>query len=230
MSLVSELPLSAPLIIFEDAFDREPDPTWTLETVHDLTDDAGDTYYVSFWWITGSSFDDAEAALAADSTVRSVRRVCDLDDRTLFRVETTSFPTDQPLVFPTLRAHDATPIGATRDADGLHLRARFPDRNALDAFLRAADDIAQRADVHRLYAEDADSATSHDLTDRQREALELAYERGYYETPSEVTLDSLADEFGVTPQTLSRHLRVAVEKVVADAVGPATPLLQDPSQ
>ena len=230
MSLVSALSLSDPIIFFEDTFDREPDAVWTLEAVHDLTDDDGDTYYVSFWWLAGCSVPDFEAALDADPTVRAVRRVCVVDDRTLHRVETTSFPPEQSLLLPTLRAHDATHIGATRDADGLHVRARFPDRDALDAFVRAADDVARRVDVHRLYAEDGEAATTHDLTDRQRAALELAYERGYYETPSEVTLDTLAGEFGVTPQTLSRHLRVAVEKVVADAVGPETPRLQDPSQ
>jgi len=230
MTLVSEITLSAPLILFEDAFDREPDATWTLEAAHDLVDDAGDTHYVSFWWITGCPDADAEAALDADSTVRSHRAVCDPDGRSLYRVETASFPTDQPLVFPTLRAHDATTIAAVRDADGLHLRSRFPDRDALDAFLDAAEDIASRADVHRLREAETTPRSGRDLTDRQRAALELAFERGYYETPSEVTLDALAEEFGVTPQTLSRHLRVAVEKVVADAVGPATPLLQDPSQ
>lgn len=230
MSLVSEITLAAPLILFEDAFDREPDATWTLETAHDLATDDGGRYYVIFWWVSDCPGDDATAALRADATVRAARQVCDVDDRTLHRVETRSFPSELPLVFPTLRAHDATPIGATRNADGLHVRARFPDRSALDAFLGAASEVARRADVQRLYAEDGDPAASHGLTDRQREALELAYERGYYATPSEVTLDALADEFGVTPQTLSRHLRVAVEKVVADAVGQNSPPLQDPSQ
>ena len=229
MSLVSELTLSAPLILFEEAFDREPDATWTLEAAHDLSDHDDETYYVLFWWVADGA-GDVDAAFGADSTVRDVREVCDLGDRSLYRTETVSFPDEQPLVFPTLRGHDATPMGATRDADGLHLRARFPDRDALDAFLRAAEDIARCAEVHSLYTEDAGSAAGHDLTDRQRAALELAFERGYYETPSETTLDALAEEFGVTPQTLSRHLRVAVEKVVADAVAPGTPLLQDPSQ
>jgi predicted DNA binding protein len=230
MSLRSELSLSPPLILFEDAFDREPDAVWTLEDVHDVTDDDGSTYYVCFWWTSGTPTSAVEAALDADSTVRAAKRVCDHGDRALLRVETTSFPADQPLVFPTLRDHDATSAGATRDADGLHLRARFPDRDALDSFVEAAEDIGGGVEVHRLYDEDGGAATDSALTDRQREALELAYERGYYETPSEVTLDALADEFGVTPQTLSRHLRVAVEKVVADAVRPTTTPLQDASQ
>lgn len=230
MSLLSELSLSPPLILFEAAFDRESDAVWTLEDVHDLTDDAGDTYYTFFWWVSDRPIPDVEAALDADPTVGVARRVCDHDDRALFRVETTSFPADQPLVFSTLRAHDATTDGATRDADGLHLRARFPSRDALDGFVEAAGDIAGGVEVHRLYAEDGGGAVGRELTDRQRDALELAFERGYYETPSQVTLDALADEVGVTPQTLSRHLRVAVEKVVADAVAPTTPPLQDASQ
>lgn len=229
MSLVSEISLSKPIIFFEDAFRREPDAVWTLEAVHDLTDDGG-TYYVSFWWLTGCPAGEFEAALDADPTVRSTRRVCEVDDRVLQRVETVSFPSEQRLLLPTLRAHDGTHLGATRDADGLHLRARFPDRGALDAFLRAANDVARDAEIHRLYAEDGRSTARADLTDRQRDALELAHERGYFATPSEVGLDTLAAEFDVTPQTLSRHLRVAVEKVVADAVGLEPSTLQDPSQ
>ena len=230
MSLVSAITLSAPIIFFEHAFDREPEAVWTLEAAHDLTDDAGDTYYVSFWWLTGCPASDFETALDADPSVRAVRSVGAVDGRTLHRVETVSFPDEQSLLLPTLRAHDGTHLGATRDADGLHLRARFPDRHALDAFLDAAEDVAHRAEVNRLYAESRETATGHGLTDRQRNALETAYERGYFATPTEVGLDALAEEFDVTPQTLSRHLRVAVEKVVGEAVDPAAARLENASQ
>lgn len=230
MSLISEITLSSPTIFFEDAFEREPDAVWTLEAAHDRPDDSGGTYYVSFWWVTGCPAADFEAALEADPTVRSVRQVCSLNERSLFRIKTISFPPEQPLLMPTLRTHDATHIDATRDADGLHLRVRLPDRDALESFIDVAETVGHRTEVHRLYEEGSGPAASHDLTERQRAALEVAYERGYYETPSEVTLEALAEEFDVTPQTLSRHLRVAVEKVVADAVNPGGPRLQDPSQ
>jgi len=231
MSLIADVTLSGDVILFEDALDATPAATYTFENVYcDL--DAADRghRYAFFWWTTGCSVAEAEAALDADPTVEAVRTVCDVEDATLHRVDTVAFPADQPLVFPTLRRHDATWVAARRDADGFHVRARFPDRDALDAFVDAANEVAATVDVRRLREADGRTAADYALTDRQREALETAHERGYFATPTEVSLDTLAEEFDVTPQTLSRHLRVAVEKVVGDAVGHASVPLQDPSQ
>ncbi|WP_251343081.1 helix-turn-helix domain-containing protein [Haloplanus halophilus] len=52
------------------------------------------------------------------------------------------------------------------------------------------------------------------LTDRQREILFAAYEAGHYERPRETTCEELADEFDISPATLSQHLRVAERKLV----------------
>lgn len=48
-----------------------------------------------------------------------------------------------------------------------------------------------------------------DIPDEQRTALELAVERGYYETPREVTLDELAETLDWPRSTLSYRLRRA---------------------
>lgn len=232
MSLISEVSLSAPLVLFDDTFEREPGAVWTLEEQQYATDHAGTTHYVFFWWTTGPSRDALTTALQADPTVNHRRAVTCVDGHVLRRVETRSFPPEQPLVFPTLVEHDATAVATRRDADGLHLRARFPDRDAFDAFVDAAADISDGVDVSQLHSEpDTTGRVAGQLTDRQWAALELAHERGYFETPKQVTLDTLAAEFGVTSQTLSQHLRVAVRKVVADAVDTTTtPPLQDASR
>jgi predicted DNA binding protein len=233
MTLIAEVSLREDLILFEDTFAATPDAVCTFEDIHYLLDDADHTHYVFFWWVTGCAFDAFGDALADDPTVEDSRTVATIGDRRLYRVETTSFPPDQPLVFPTFRAHDVTTIEARRDADGLHLHARFPSRDALDAFLDAADHIAATATVDRLYRETAPAESATGLTDRQRDALAAAHDAGYFATPSEATLAEVAEDFGVTAQTLSRHIRVAVEKLVADAVErPAapTPVHKDASE
>jgi predicted DNA binding protein len=45
------------------------------------------------------------------------------------------------------------------------------------------------------------------LSQEQREALVLALRRGYFETPSEVGLDELAEELDITRQALSNRIR-----------------------
>lgn len=55
------------------------------------------------------------------------------------------------------------------------------------------------------------------LTDRQREVLRAAFERGYYDIPRGVSSDDIADEFGLEKSTVLEHLRRAEQNIV-DAV------------
>lgn len=216
MALVAVVRLYDDLILFEETFGQDHDITATFEDFHYLTDEDGFTRYVFFWWCTGSSFEAFEAALEADPTVVDARSLAELPGRRLYRVDTTAFPPDQPLVFPVFREYDITTLEAVRGRDGLTLRARFPSRDALRAFRDAAARIADTIEVEQLYTEQMSETAR--LTERQREAVTLAYERGYFETPRRATLSDLADELDVTPQTLSRHVRVGVEKIVGDTL------------
>lgn len=51
------------------------------------------------------------------------------------------------------------------------------------------------------------------LTPRQREALRLAYVRGYFDWPRGKSGEEVADELGVSHPTFSQHLRTAERKV-----------------
>lgn len=54
-----------------------------------------------------------------------------------------------------------------------------------------------------------------DFTARQREVLQTAIERGYYEIPRDITTAELAREVGVERRTAEDHLRRAERKLVA---------------
>lgn len=53
------------------------------------------------------------------------------------------------------------------------------------------------------------------LTARQREALELASEAGYYAWPREVSGEELADTLDIAPSTFHQHLRCAEQKLIS---------------
>jgi len=55
------------------------------------------------------------------------------------------------------------------------------------------------------------------LTERQREILTTAKNKGYYETPRKVSSQELANQFGINTATLLEHLRKA-EKELIDSV------------
>lgn len=52
------------------------------------------------------------------------------------------------------------------------------------------------------------------LTDKQKQAVELAIEEGYYKTPRKIGLRKLAKLMGVSLATFEQHLRSAEEKLI----------------
>lgn len=62
------------------------------------------------------------------------------------------------------------------------------------------------------------------LSARQREALEIATDLGYYEQPRGATLKEIATQLGCAPQTASDHLQKAEGKVITAALDEFGPL------
>ncbi len=52
------------------------------------------------------------------------------------------------------------------------------------------------------------------LTDRQREALELAVEGGYYERPRETTTEAIGETMGIDRRTVEEHLRKVEARIL----------------
>lgn len=57
-----------------------------------------------------------------------------------------------------------------------------------------------------------------DLSDTERETLEEAVSSGYFESPRDATLGSLADEFDVSKPAVSKNLRRGERKLIARVV------------
>lgn len=111
--------------------------------------------------------------------------------------------------------------------DGIELYTiGAPDRESLRALLTA---LTKHGDVRveRVVEEAADGLGGTvpvgdlvaGLTARQLAALRLASARGYYASPSAVSSDDLAAEFGVAPSTMREHLRKAEAAVIARLAG-----------
>lgn len=58
-----------------------------------------------------------------------------------------------------------------------------------------------------------------DLSERQQEAILMAWEAGYYDIPRETTTEQLAAEMEVDRRTFEEHLRLAENKFVGALVG-----------
>jgi len=57
-----------------------------------------------------------------------------------------------------------------------------------------------------------------DLTDREKEIIELAYKRGYYDTDRKISMKDLANELQVSASSLSDVLRRGTRKIIKSFV------------
>lgn len=94
-----------------------------------------------------------------------------------------------------------------------------PDRDALRSVVEDLRATGATVSLERIRTGGPDGEASPDgvtLTDKQREALALAIEAGYYDRPREATLDELADGLGVTRSAVSQRLTAVERKLVAE--------------
>lgn len=169
------------------------------------------------------SFEDADAdriqALAEEHETAEARLLNEGDDRTLFEFTVSG---NCPAVG--LAELGALPRTVRAENGNGEIVAELPGHydvsEVIDAFLAefSAQLTAKRekAQLTPLFSHrEFDQTVQKRLTDRQREVLELAFERGYYDWPRECTGAELADELGISSPTLSKHLYVAERKVLS---------------
>lgn len=98
-----------------------------------------------------------------------------------------------------------------------------PDRQALVELLSAIED-PECPVVTRDIRRTADSAEGHvsidlgELTAKQKQALELAVESGYYKRPRDVDLGELGAQLGISKSAVSQRLRSAERKLIENAL------------
>lgn len=124
----------------------------------------------------------------------------------------------------TLAEYGALPRRVTVEDGEMTIAAEVPSSHdaseAISAVSETYDDarlLAQRQQSYftPLFSHrEFEAAVEAALTDRQREALEVAHEGGYYEWPRQVTCQALADELGVATPTYTEHLRTAEQKLI----------------
>jgi len=111
-----------------------------------------------------------------------------------------------------LSSADATFDRIAVTPDGWRYTGWFADRATFDSFREFWQSEGHPFRLLRLLREDRagdGGATTDALTDRQREAVRVAYELGYFEIPRKASLDDVAAELGISASSCSERLRRA---------------------
>lgn len=182
----------------------------------------GVDHAVLLCWIEADSAESVEAALDAEVSIAGWTLLETARDRRLYRLRMAEAVEVRPPVFEEFIARGVTPIHATITGDGCLMRARFPDRRTLKEYREACDDRGRSFTLEGLYRPTTDpedgGLSLAGLTPKQREAMLLAYEEGYYDLPRGTNLAALSDCLDISRRSLSDRLRRAERELVATAI------------
>lgn len=165
-----------------------------------------------YFWVIGDERDRFDAVLEGEPEIREFEAVDELDTRTLYRAE---WNLDADTFLRAMVEHDAVLQEAGGDADTWEFQLRFPDSHVLSEFHSACREAGVDLTVERLYNPIEPSIVdTRQMTEPQRDLIERAYDAGYFEVPRRTTLAELAEELGISDQSVNERLRRGLSALI----------------
>lgn len=173
---------------------------------------------IPLFWAWNTDLEAFERHVRAHDRVRELAEVEQVDDRRLYLLK---WDIPENGFFEGFTAAETI----IRSAYGYDTRTwefeiLFPTQEDLTTFHNHCreNDIQYTLGQMRTLTEAGDEHLESVLTERQRDALLLALQRGYFETPRRVTLSELAEEFDISQQSLSDLIRRGNEALLEHAL------------
>lgn len=160
-------------------------------------------WVMPFFWATGGEFESFDEAAVDDPTVQSIRTIQTIDDARLYNVHWSEDILD---LIDTVVDKNGTMLEASGNDEKWYVKLRFLDREQLSVF-RDHFEGEEGFDLHRLSEPTEPRQEEYNLTSKQREALLMALETGYFDVPRETSITELAEMLGVSSNSVSQRLR-----------------------
>lgn len=123
-------------------------------------------------------------------------------------------------ICPVFRSHDCIASIERFEAGTLEVELRAPDRDELEAIvgeLRATGATVRLQYISALAGRSGEQhleVHASEITDKQREAVRVAVEEGYYERPRQANLGELADRLGISKSAVSQRLSAVESNLI----------------
>lgn len=174
---------------------------------------------IPYFWVHGiTEAEEAaiEAAFRDHPDVVNIKLIDEVEGDYLMRVE---WRVEYQGVLKAIVETDVVLTSGTGTYEAWHFEVRAEEQGAIANFQAYAreHDIPLELRMMQSLSEEA-KEPEYGLTDDQREALVLAYDRGYYRSPREVTLDELAPDLGITGQAFGARLRRGVDHLIGNTL------------
>jgi predicted DNA binding protein len=209
MATVAEFTLDSHEFPLGTVFAELPDITVQLERI--IPDANG---VVPYFWVRGTETDTVVNQFSEHPGVADIRLVDSADGEHLMRCQWVS---EYDIVLDALVDPDVVLLSAVGTQEEWTFEIRGESREAIAAFRNYCHEHGIPITLTELHALEPREA-QYELTEKQREALILAFEHGYFDSPRKTTLREIADELDITQQSLSSRLRRGNRRLIEEAL------------
>ena len=169
-----------------------------------------------FYHIESADFRQFEDGLRNDRTIGEFERVIETsDEKAIYSVEYTD---EAKVLSPIISAASGVILDMENDGSTWILTVWMPDRTDLDQLWDYAQQNDIDIDLLRLNEYASLGKTDARLTDSQREALLVAFERGYFEEPRNATLSEVAADLGISQPAAGGLLRRGTKRLIVSCL------------
>ena len=197
-------------------FEQLPGVTVELERIIPSQD-----VVIPYFWVRGTEIDDIESSFRDHPGVENIQFVDSVTDEYLLRVE---WMLEYDGVLSTLMETKVPLIEAVGTNRRWTFEIRGDDRRDIASFQERCRELDIPITLTRLHAlTPIESEAEAALTDTQQEALMLAYERGYFNTPRDVTMEDIGDDLDISQQAVASRLRRGISSILEGALSELRP-------
>jgi predicted DNA binding protein len=154
-----------------------------------------ETLTIPYFWVRGAETENLESAFEPHAGVTDIRLVDNIEDEYLMRAE---WVREYDGLLTALSETDLTVLSGVGTVDGWRFEVRGDTQEAIAAFRTHYRENSISINISMVHALLPIQGNGFELTETQREALVLAFERGYFDTPRESSLEEIAAELDIT--------------------------------
>lgn len=171
---------------------------------------------IPYFWVRGVATDNITAAFSEHPGVKDLRLIDSVQDEYLLRVE---WDPEYVGILTTLTETGVPLVKAVGTNEQWTFDIRGDTQEDIAAFVRLCRERDIPVTLTALHAlTPVETASEKALTDAQLEALKLAYERGYFESPRQVTMEELGEDLSISQQAVGSRLRRGTQSILGQTL------------
>lgn len=206
----SEFPLST-------VFEQLSSVTIDLDRVVPTT-----TAAIPYFWIYTDDTSQLTTDMADDIGINQVTVIDQVEEAMFVRID---WNLDHESVLTAIINTNVTLLSGKGYGGQWVFNVRAQERSELSAFqtyCRTHDISIELTELHSVSP--LKNGQEYNLTADQRTALELAYTRGYFDSPRGATQQDLGDDLDITRQAVSALLQRGIRQLIASTLAPHSPV------